>query len=538
MGVIERPAPNAATRASNGTTAASLSKSTARASAGTAGIATGPGANFTPEIRAKDVRGISPATLARMPVESGTAFFPEVGLESKALVFRYPTGWKARAIPDKAFVSSKGFKPSFWNLDAVLGSSSKTRVFITAGGLDALALVEAGISPEQVLSVPCGARERPADDPSEVRGYEYVKDALRAGLNACKEIVWCGDGDNPGRALRADMARIFGAAKFRFVDWPEGCKDANEFLIADGPDALRELAENGSLPWPVPGLYRLSELPEPPEMTLWNPGFPEWESKLKLAPGTMSVVTGHPGHGKSTLWTQIWFQIVKEYGLLAFVASFENHPKTHMRRQLRTLYAGKLEKDMSAADIAAADAWINERYLFGVHPDQKPNLDWFLDTAEVAVIRHGARIVHLDPWNRLEGGRPPNESETDYIGRCLRAVHGFAHDLNSHIQIIAHPAKMDSRRRGDPPSLEDISGSKHWENMVDQGFVVHRPEVFDGVNRKPEATLFHRKARFEELGYPCKLGLNYSLTRRVSLQPITIDVRSPATIIKERESAV
>jgi twinkle protein len=513
MGIIELPAPNAATRASKGTTAASPSKSAARASAGTAGIAAGPGANFTPEAWAGAIRGISPETLARMPVESGTEFFPELGRESKALVFRYPTGWKARAIPDKAFVSGKGFKASFWNLDAVLGSSTKARVFITEGELDALALVEAGISREQVLSVPCGASERPADDPDEVRGYQYVKDALRAGLNACKEIVWCGDGDNPGRSLRADMARVFGAAKFRFVDWPDGCNDANEFLISDSPSALRELVEDGSLPWPVPGLYRLSGLPEPPQMTLWNPGFLEWESKVRLAPGTISVVTGHPGHGKSTLWMQIWFQIVFQYGIPAFIASFENSPKPHVRRQLRTLYSGKLQKDMSAEDIAAADRWIDERYLFGVHPDQRPTLEWFLDTAEVAVIRHGARIVLLDPWNRLEGGRPSNESETDYIGRCLRAVSSFAHDLNCHVQIIAHPAKMDGRRRGDAPTLEDISGSKHWENMADQGFVVHRPEVFDGVNRKTEATLFHRKARFEELGYPCKLGLNYSLTK-------------------------
>ena len=47
--------------------------------------------------------------------------------------------------------------------------------------------------------------------------------------------------------------------------------------------------------------------------------------------------------------------------------------------------------------------------------------------------------------------------------------------------------------------------------MADQGFVVHRPEVFDGVNRKTAAVLYHRKARFEELGYPCKLSLNYAI---------------------------
>jgi twinkle protein len=49
--------------------------------------------------------------------------------------------------------------------------------------------------------------------------------------------------------------------------------------------------------------------------------------------------------------------------------------------------------------------------------------------------------------------------------------------------------------------------------MVDQGFLVHRPEIFDGGNRKTEAVLYHRKARFEELGYPCKLTLDYALTK-------------------------
>jgi twinkle protein len=174
-------------------------------------------------------------------------------------------------------------------------------------------------------------------------------------------------------------------------------KDANDMLIADGPGALRDLVENGSLPWPVPGLYRISELPEPPPLMLWQPGFPEWESKIMLAPRTMSVVTGHPGHGKSILWGQIWFQIVRAYSIPICVASFETRPKPHMRRQLRTLFTGKLEKDMDEAEIAQADVWIDERYLFAVHPDQRPTLDWFLEVAEVAVICHGARIIQLDP---------------------------------------------------------------------------------------------------------------------------------------------
>jgi twinkle protein len=54
-----------------------------------------------------------------------------------------------------------------------------------------------------------------------------------------------------------------------------------------------------------------------------------------------------------------------------------------------------------------ADAWIEERYLFLVHHDGRPTLEWFLEKAEAAVVRYGARIIQLDPWNRLEALAQP-----------------------------------------------------------------------------------------------------------------------------------
>lgn len=455
-------------------------------------------------------RGISEATLGKLGVASGTTYFPELGRKSDAIFWSTPGGWKARAVPEKAFVSEKGFKISFINLDRVLGANPK-RVFIVEGEFDMMALVEAGIPETEVLSVPNGAKEKPADAPKDQRGLAYVEEALTAGLSRVEQFIWCGDSDGPGRALRDDMVRILGAARFYHVDWPEGTKDANDFLKTDGKEALYSLVTEGALQWPVAGLYRLDELPEPPQLTIWRTGFPEWEGKVYLAPRTLSVVTGHPGHGKTQLMSQVWFQVVRAYCVPMCVASFETRPKPHLRRQLRTLLSGKLEKHMDEAEKAKADKWINERYLFVVHPEQRPTLEWFLDMAEVAVIRHEARIIQIDPWNRLEASRGKDETETEYIGRCLRTLHAFAHDMNCHVQIIAHPAKMDSGRKGKPPMLEDISGSKNWDNMVDQGFAVHRPEVFDGTTRKTEASLYQLKARFEELGHACKLNMNFDL---------------------------
>lgn len=455
-------------------------------------------------------RKISRETLVLLGVASGTAFFPDAGAKHEALFFKYPEGWKARAFPEKHFVAGKGFKLSFWNIARVLAAKPND-VFIVEGELDACALVEAGVPPDRVLSVPNGAKAKPADDPADQRGYEYVREALAAGLSKVKRFVWCGDADGAGHALRADMVRLLGAARFWFVDWPEGSKDANDFLMSDGPEALLDLVSEGAVRWPIAGIYRLNEMPEPAPLTLWQPGFPEWESKVMLAPRTLSVVTGHPGHGKTALWQQIWFQVAKRYDVIPCIASFETRAKPHLRRQLRTLLTGKLEKDLDEDEKRRADLWIDDRYLFLSHPEQRPTLDWFLDMAEVAVVRHGARVIQLDPWNRLEAARGRDENETEYIGRCLRSLHAFAHDMNCHVQILAHPAKMESARKNTAPFLEDISGSKNWDNMVDQGFVVHRPEIFDGTARKTEAVLYHRKARFEELGYPCKLKMDYSL---------------------------
>src|SRR5918993_5058382 len=204
-----------------------------------AGTATGPAEFPTLSAAAvtyaENARKISRATLERLGVGSGMAFFPELGRESEGVFFPYRAAgevvnWKAAAFPVKAFTSKKGGKLQFFNIDRVIGSSI---VYITEGEWDAAALVEAGIPAEQVISVPNGARQRSADDAGELRGYDFVEEALRAGLSRAKRFVWCGDNDDPGRSLRADMARLLGVARFHFVDWPDGCKDANDLLRTD-----------------------------------------------------------------------------------------------------------------------------------------------------------------------------------------------------------------------------------------------------------------------------------------------------------------
>lgn len=520
------PAPHGGRKSGTDASPSGSSGKGQRSSATTAGTAAGfaPGKLTADALAfAEKVRKIDAETLALLGAASGTAYFPRrLERKSSAIFFPYLldgkiVNWKACAYPEKDFIGQKGGKLCFLNLDRVLAAPPGD-VYIVEGEWDMAALVQAGISVDYVMSVPNGGRDRHRDDGEEKpedekpTGYGYVEEAFKLGLGKHKRFIWCGDADETGYALRQDMAKLFGPAKFWFIDWPEGCKDANDMLRTDGADDLLDRVQFAAQPWPIDGLFTLAEMPEMPPIRPWTvPKLPGWNGKILLAPSTMSVVTGHPGHGKTALMAQVWADIADMYGLVVAVATFETRAKPHYRRILRTLHSGRREVEMTAEEKSRADHWINDHYRFMVHPDQKPTLDWLLDMAEAAVVRHGAKVIQLDPWNRLESSRDHRETETEYIGRCLTAIYKFAQDMGVHFQVLAHPAKMDGPRKGSAPELDDIAGSKHWDNRVDQGFVVHRPKLFDQGQRCTDAVIYHKKTRFEELGHPCKLHVNLNL---------------------------
>lgn len=257
-------------------------------------------------------RGISRETLDRFGAGSGMAYFPGSEHQGKleAIFFPYSrhgavVNWRARALASKDFAQKSGGERRFFNLDAVLAGPMEV-VFITEGEPEALALSEAGLAQHEILSVPNGAPDKPIENPEQPAKYQYVIEGLKEGLVRCKRFVLATDADEAGRALRQDLVHLLGPARCQFVDWPAGLKDANAMLERDGAQGLGEFIGEAPKDWPVEGLYGLHDLPEPPALTLWRPGFPEWESRIAFAPTTLSIATGEPGHGKTTLMSQVW----------------------------------------------------------------------------------------------------------------------------------------------------------------------------------------------------------------------------------------
>ncbi len=461
-------------------------------------------------------RGINEQTWRRWHVAFDWAVFE--GQRRPAVQFRYLRGehvvnWKARAVDTKLFTQMKGGEACFWNLDRVL-ASPMDEVFVVEGEMDALSLAEAGVPDVAILSVPNGAPAEAAANAADSRRYEHALAALEAGLKKAKRVILCVDNDAPGRALRADLVSIFGPAKCWTVDWPSNVKDANDALMQWGPEDLNRYVHDAQKPWPIAGLYTLSEIPEAAPLTLWEPEFVEWKGKLRLAPTMVSVMTGYPGHGKTAFSQQLWFGIAKRYNLRIALFSAETPAKPHVRRALRQYYHGFNEWILTPEQIAEADEWIDDRFVFIMHPNARPTFPWLMDMTEAAVHRYGCRAVVIDPWNKLEADFDPGEkTETQWIGDCLDQMLDAARALDVHIQVLAHPAKPPSERRKLPPDLYSISGSQHWNNRVDQGFCIHRPKIVDGRGERcTQANLLHLKARFADLGWPCKLSMQFNLS--------------------------
>ena len=406
-------------------------------------------------------RHIGRRTLEAFGAASGTMAMRELG-RTEVLCLPYRRGSevvnvKFRAITDKKFSMREGGELRFFNLDSVLGGDGKT-AYIFEGEMDCLAAFEAGIPLAQILSVPNGAPEKPSDDPTENGRYAFVTQALEEGLGRVERFILATDGDGPGRALRQDLANILGPARCWFVDFPNS-KDANEYLIKTSPGELRDVLEGEAKEWPVDGLYRMSELPEPAPIEAWSLGYPEWESKLFYAPSMLCALTGSPGHGKTLLGMQLLFNVAMRYKIKVAVASFETSAKPHHRRNLRQFFVGKPQSDMTDAEMALADRWIDEHFLWIAHPDMRPSFNWFMDKAEAAVIRHRVQIVQIDPFNKLEWDRPDGVRETDWIRDRLNEAMQFAKSFRVMFQILAHPAKSVEGRSGKRRiELEEVAG--------------------------------------------------------------------------------
>lgn len=377
---------------------------------------------------------------------------------------------KYRRTGEKAHQMDKGGRLCFWNGDVIQGVGE---VIITEGEFDAMAVIASGF--ERVVSVPNGAPAEATADPINANRYAYLWDYEQA-LTHIERFTLATDGDKPGRMLARDLAAILGPERCRFVEYPEGCKDLNDVLQTYGKAAVvKALIE--AKPYPVRGLYTFSDFPEAMEVEAIDTGLECLDRNMKLVLGSLTVFSGYSNMGKSTVLNGIIASAVAR-DIPVCVASFETAPKPILRDSIaRAMLRCSFADFPKHPHRQAAYDQIEKRLTIisnSLDDETDIDLETYLDLARAAVIRHGAKMIVLDPWNEIEHKRHRDETETDYIGRAIRALKRFAKRYNVALWIVAHPTKPQGKVGA--PGLYDIAGSANWANKADYGLIYHRPD--------------------------------------------------------------
>ena len=383
---------------------------------------------------------------------------------------------KWRLTSEKRHRMDSGAPLSLWNADCLTDTKvrdGQTPVVITEGEWDALAAIQCGFP--FTVSVPNGAPQAVTADLDNAKRYDWV-DRHADALAGVKEFIIAADDDQAGWNLRSDLVALLGADRCRFIEYPFPCKDLNEVLKEHGPAKVGECISTAK-PFPVQGLYKPTDFPEKGEVRAYSVGVPALEDMLKIVPGTLTVFTGYANMGKSTVMNAIIGHALR-YHFPVCIASFETDIKPILINGLRTAILQCALTDLDKVELSDADDIINDRLTIisqSVEEDMEMDLDKFLDLCRVAVVRHGVKMIVLDPWNELEHKRGRDETETDYIGRAIRAIKRFAKQYDVAFWVVAHPTKPQPGVNK-IPGLYDISGSANWANKADYGLTYHRPD--------------------------------------------------------------
>ncbi|GAB4020245.1 bifunctional DNA primase/helicase [Spirosoma migulaei] len=428
-------------------------------------------------------RGIEPETLQYFRVSESTEWMPDRG-EHKAgtrncINFNYfRSGEKINVkYRDslKCFRMTKDAELILYNLDAL---KDRTDMLICEGEIDGMTFYQAGHY--GAVSVPNGASKGSAK-------LEYLDNCWSA-FERMEKIIIAVDGDEAGNYLKNELMRRLGKHRCWVVNYPEGCKDANEVLLKYGLEAVRKLWQFATAP-PLESVLLVDNLREELDI-IYLKGWPKsdpigyqgFDDLLRFRRSEVTTVTGIPGHGKGEWIDQVTIRLAARYGWKAAVFSYEEPAPIKVIKLAQKYiglpyYRSDVSAKMNTAQRQAALNFIHDHFFFIDIDTADLTIDGILDKAQEIRIRKGIDTLIIDPYNCIETNRNQWQTETEYVSEVMRKIKRFAKLSDVHVFLVAHPTKMRKDKNTghyEIPTLYDIAGSANFFNKTDNGLCVYR----------------------------------------------------------------
>lgn len=394
-----------------------------------------------------------------------------------------------------------------WGWDQVEGD---TVVFVSHP-LDRLALMMAGV--KAVAAMP--ARMNPLLPGG---GDWSALGHIEKDLATVSRVVMAMRDDEAGRALEEELARRVGKDRCMRVRWQNHrsttqTTGAQSVLAEHGPQALAALVAEAP-PFPVAGVHELQDVEESFECLYEfglkpgvSTGMPSMDMLYTVKTGQWTVITGIPGHGKTTLLDNLLVNLAQLHGWKFGVFSPESQPIERHYASFMEKITGLPFSEGPHARIPPSlkdelKGFLNEHFKI-ILPDEDNDGNWTLDhilaLGRTLVYRHGIKGLVIDPWNELIHMRPPHVTETEHLAVLLTKVRRFSRIYGVHVWVVVHPNRLEKGPDGNYAVVTPymLAGGAIWRNKADNILSAYR-----FLLRADEDILdvYSQKIRFKEVG--------------------------------------
>lgn len=411
-------------------------------------------------------RGISEKVAARYEITTQTEHsnilvFPFYDEEGKMQFVKYrKTDFNKERDNNKEWCESN-CKPILFGMKQC--NLENKRIILTEGQIDSLSVAEAGI--ENAVSVPTGAK-----------GFTWIPYCYD-WMKKFDSIVVFGDFEKGKISLLEEMKSRFPNRIFhvRHEDY-QGCKDANELLMKYGKEAVRKAVENAKM-IDLKNIIPLSEVKSVNiyELDKLKSGINELDRCLYggLPFGTVCIIAGKRGDGKSTLGSQIMGSAIQQgYTTFAYSGELPNYLyKNWFDFQIAGPYHitennkdGIVNRFITTKNQELINAWYHGKaYIYDSRIVEKDEQEDLLKTIRDGIKRYGISVILLDNLMTamyLDENR--GSDKYDQQGKFVRELTRIALEFNVLILLVAHRRKNSFTTDAN----DEISGSGDITNLA------------------------------------------------------------------------
>lgn len=353
---------------------------------------------------------------------------------------------------DIRYTSEPNAEQWLFHDEGLIVGLDKGAVFIAEGEFDAISLWQMGV--RNVVSPGSGA--------NSYGPWLETLDKIKS--------VWIAyDNDTPGQSAAKELAERIGIEKCRNVLYPEGIKDANEYIKDHTVDDLRSLFAKA----PPIYKYEFSGLGDVIQKIIEDPmDYLEVDllPGVKLERDQLVVLSGITNGNKSTVSLNIVNELANR-DIPSLFMPFERGVYSLGRRYLQIA----LKKTQDEMQFTTKDEWrkhavdLARKPVYMAVPDRH-KID---ETIRRAKRIFGVKVVvidHLDYIIRnLSGNREQAISDT------IQGLKRLAEELGVIMIVVTHVRKLDdpgatTQRK---PNLDDLKGSSSLKQDPEVVAMVH-----------------------------------------------------------------